>query len=154
MEYVIDCTGWKQEKIMDIFSALPCNTKIMLHVNEAETTSNKSWNKIVGIYLNKLGVPSHLKGYGYLKYGIVRCLTHSEELESITKILYPGIAEKYNTTAGRVEHGIRHAIQRAWENQNKKEWETVFGKRYAKYQRKPTNSQFIASIYDFISVNH
>ena len=156
MEYVIDCTGWNREKYIDIFSTLPEHTsaKIVLYMEDSEKQSEKSLEKIVATYLNKLGVPTHLKGYGYLKWGIIRCLSNAEELESVTKILYPGIAKKYNTTAGKVEHGIRHAIHKAWESPKSEEWEIIFGKRYADCNIKPTNSQFIAALYDFISLNH
>lgn len=156
MEYVIDCTEWNKEKMIEIFSALPeaAYTKIVLYTKGNEKTSEKSWEQIVGNYLNALGVPVHLKGYGYLKCGIIRCLYHDEELESVTKMLYPGIAEDCNTTSGKVEHGIRHAIQKAWEKPRSKEWEKIFGKRYADSNVKPTNSQFIATLYDFIKLNY
>lgn len=156
MEYTIDCTGWNREKFIEVFSTLPVssNTKIVLYMEGTEKEEENSWEKIVGSYLYKLGIPSHLRGYGYLKYGIIRCLSHSEELESVTKILYPGIAKKYNTTTGKVEHGIRHAIQKAWENEKSEEWETVFGKIQMNRNSRPTNSQFIATLSDFILINH
>lgn len=155
MEYTIDCTGWNREKIIEVFSSIPTNTntKIVLYMegNEKEESARE---KIVGSYLYKLGIPAHFKGYGYLKYGIMRCLSHSEELESITKILYPGIAKKYNTTTGKVEHGIRHAIQKAWETEKNEEWESVFGKMYMSHNSRPTNSRFIATLTDYITINH
>lgn len=156
MEYVIDCTEWNKERFIEIFSTLPeqVYTKIVLYTEEEEKRLEKSWEKIVGNYLNELGIPMHLKGYSYLKCGIIRCLYHAEELECITKVLYPGIAGECNTTSGKVEHGIRHAIQKAWESPKSNEWEKVFGKRYAYCKVKPTNSQFIASLYDFIKLNH
>ena len=154
MEYTIDCTGWNREKIMDVFSQLPDNTnaKIVLYVEKA--VREESWEKIAAGYLNKMGILPHLKGYGYLKYGVARCIEHTEELESITKSLYPGIAKEYNTTAGKVEHGIRHAIQRAWEGEKNEIWDTVFGRGYLLRNSKPTNSQFIATLSDFISINN
>lgn len=156
MEYTIDCTGWNKEKFIDIFSELSNNTnaKIVLYIEKNDREQEISWEKIVGNYLNKMGVSPHLKGYAYLKYGVARCIDHAEELESITKSLYPGIAKKYNTTAGRVEHGIRHAIQKAWENEKSDIWENVFGKGYIIRNSKPTNSQFIATLSDFISINN
>lgn len=155
MEYRIDCTDWSKERLAEFFSELPqkANAKIVLYVEENDKSTEISWEKVVASYLNKLGVPCHLKGYHYLKYGIVRCLCHSEELESVTKILYPDIAKKYNTTSGRVEHGIRHAIQKAWETEKNKEWENVFGKRSVDENFKPTNSQFIAALSDFINIH-
>ncbi len=156
MEYTIDCTGWNREKFMDIFSTLSNNTnaKIVLYMESADRKQENAWEKIVGSYLNKMGISPHLKGYAYLKYGVARCIDHTEELESITKCLYPCIAKKYNTTAGRVEHGIRHAIQKAWESEKNEVWESVFGKGYLLRDSKPTNSQFMATLSDFISINN
>jgi len=156
MEYIINCTEWNKEKIMEIFSALPpdTNAKIILYTGKNEREQEKTWEKIVGNYLNKMGISPHLKGYGYLKYGVARCIYHSEELESITKSLYPGIAKKYNTTSGRVEHGIRHAIQKAWNCEKSDVWENIFGKEYMIRNSKPTNSQFIATLSDFIMINN
>ena len=156
MEYVIDCAEWNKERIMKIFSELPeyAYTKIVLYTDAEEKGTENPWEKIVGNYLNELGIPIHLKGYGYLKCGIIRCLDHYEELESVTKALYPGIAVDCNTTSGKVEHGIRHAIQKAWEEPKTNEWEKFFGKRYAYRNTKPTNSQFIAAVYDYIKINY
>lgn len=155
MEYMIDCSDWNRENLIEVISALSqnTNTKIILYLDESACNAEISMEKLVGTYLNKLGVPRHLKGYNYLKYGIVRCLCHSEEMESVTKILYPEIAKKYSTTSGRVEHGIRNAIHRAWEIEKTKEWENVFGKGYNNRNLKPTNSQFIAALSDFIKIN-
>lgn len=156
MEYNIDCTGWNKEAFVELFSSFSDNTtaKIVLYVEDTREVSEQTREKIVADYLIRLGVPIHLKGYGYLKCGILRCLDHSEELESMTKILYPNIAEKYNTTVGKVEHGIRHAIQKAWEVENKEGWEKVFGKGHRNLKSKPTNSYFIAALCDHISLNH
>lgn len=156
MEYTVDCTGWNQEKLMDILSKISNNTnaKIVLYFGKSEDKQEKSLENIVGSYLNKMGILPHLKGYGYLKYGIARCIEHTEELECVTKILYPEIARKYDTTSGKVEHGIRHAIQRAWEGEKFEIWENIFGKNYMVRDSKPTNAQFIATLADFIIVNN
>lgn len=155
MEYKVDCTGWDKEQLWKVFMALPkrTNAKIVLCWEEDKKKSEISWEKLAGIYLNNLGVPRHLNGYNYLKYSVARCLDHPEELESVTKILYPAIAERFKTTSGRVEHGIRHAIQKTCENGKTTEWEKIFGKNYGSCYAKPTNSQFIATLSDFINLN-
>ena len=154
MEYRIDCTGWDREKIMEVFSGLPNHTTAQIVLYVEKTKKEDSLEIIVAGYLNKLGIQPHLKGYGYLKYGVARCVEHIEDLESVTKCLYPGIAKKYHTTAGKVEHGIRHAIQRAWESEKNELWEIVFGRGYLLRSSKPTNSQFIATLTDFILTNN
>lgn len=155
MKYQVDCTGWSKEQLWEIFMTLPqhANVKVVLFWDEDKAAAKISHEKLVGKYLNNLGIPRHLNGYNYLKYSVARCLSHPEELESVTKLLYPAVAKEFQTTSGRVEHGIRHAIQKTCENERTTEWENIFGKNYACCYQKPTNSQFIAALSDFIRLN-
>ena len=66
----------------------------------------------------------------------------------MTKELYPLIAEKYNTTASRVERAIRHAIEVAWSRGNVETITNLFGYTIDLERGKPTNSEFIAMIAD------
>lgn len=152
MEYTVDCSKWNQENIIQMFSILQKhpNAKLILYVEENEDRKQESLEKQVGNCLNKLGISLHLKGYGYIKYGVLRCIEHPEEMESITKILYPNIAKKFNTTPGKVEHGIRHAIKKSWETEKSEAWENIFGKKYMERKSKPTNARFIATLSDLI----
>lgn len=156
MEYTVDCSTWSQDNFIQIFSLLQKhpNTKLVLYMDEDENRKQENWEKNIGSCLNKLGLSPHLKGYGYIKYGVLRCIKHPEDLESITKALYPGIAMKFDTTPGKVEHGIRHTIKKAWEAEKSEEWEKVFGKKYMERKSKPTNAQFIATLSDFITMNN
>lgn len=156
MEYSVDCSGWSKEQLLEVLMTFSKqeNVKIVLYREEDKVKYPRE--ELVGKYLNSLGVPRHLNGYSYLKYSIVRCLCYPEELESVTKILYPAIARKFGTTSGSVEHGIRHAIKKTCENYKNvrtTEWENVFGKNYSCSYKKPTNSQFIAALTDYINLN-
>ena len=64
--------------------------------------------------IHEIGVPAHIKGYQYLRDAIILSVNDMEMLNSITKILYPTIAKKHQTTPSRVERAIRHAIEVAW----------------------------------------
>ena len=64
--------------------------------------------------LHEIGSPAHIKGYQYLRDAIILSVEDHERLSSVTKILYPAIAKKHQTTASRVERAIRHAIEVAW----------------------------------------
>ena len=64
--------------------------------------------------IHEIGVPAHIKGYQYLREAIMMSVEDIEMLNSITKILYPTIAKKYQITPSRVERAIRHAIEVAW----------------------------------------
>lgn len=156
MEYKINYKHWEQENFLQLFTILQNhpNTKLVLYLDESQDKREDDLGKIVGNYLNVLGISRHLKGYGYLKYGILSCINHPEAMESITKILYPKIASFHHTTSGKVEHGIRHAIKKAWEGEKSEEWEVIFGKGYLNKNIKPTNAGFIAAVSDYISINN
>ena len=77
-----------------------------------------------------------------------------ELLGSITKVLYPEIGTKFNTTASRVERAIRHAIEVAWNRGNYESISKTFGYTVHHLKSKPTNSEFIAMIADKIRLEH
>lgn len=80
----------------------------------ADNRGNCSSQSRIERLLSRIGMPSHLKGYQYLKTALAICLEDMEELDGITKKLYPAVARKHKTTAEKVEHAIRHAIESAW----------------------------------------
>lgn len=99
--------------------------------------------------LSRIGIPSHLKGYQYLKTALAICMEDMEELDGITKKLYPAVARKHKTTGEIVEHAVRHAIESAWKRGNQKEQKSLFGYCQSEGKR-PTNSEFIARMADFL----
>lgn len=104
--------------------------------------------------IHEIGVPAHIKGYQYLRDAIVMSVTDMEMLNSITKVLYPTIAEKYQTTASRVERAIRHAIEVAWSRGKMDTIDEMFGYTIHNAKGKPTNSEFIALITDRIRLEY
>ena len=69
-------------------------------------------------------------------------------INSVTKTLYPTVAKMYSTTASRVERGIRHAIEVAWDRGDLETLQKYFGYTVNSTKGKPTNSEFIAMIAD------
>lgn len=108
---------------------------------------------ITGI-IHEIGVPAHIKGYLYLREAISMVFNDIELLGSITKVLYPDIAKKYNTTASRVERAIRHAIEVAWSRGNIDSISSLFGYTVSMSKAKPTNSEFIAMVADKLRLEH
>ena len=104
--------------------------------------------------IHEIGVPSHLKGYQYLREAIMMSVEDVEMLRSITKILYPTIAKKYQTTPSRVERAIRHAIEVAWSRGRMETLDALFGYTINTGKGKPTNSEFIALIADKIRLQY
>ena len=98
--------------------------------------------------LHGLGVPSHIKGYQYIREGVLLMYDNPDIVGAITKELYPEIASKYDTTVSRVERAIRHAIEVSWNRGDLELMEEVFGHSVDYDRAKPTNSEFIAMISD------
>ena len=98
--------------------------------------------------LHELGIPSHIKGYQYIREGISIIYTTPQKIGGITKEIYPEIASKYNTTDSRVERAIRHAIEVSWNRGNWELMEEIFGHSVDIDRAKPTNSEFIVTIAD------
>lgn len=104
--------------------------------------------------IHEIGVPAHIKGYQYLREAIMMSVQDMEMLGSITKILYPTIAKKYQTTPSRVERAIRHAIEVAWSRGKMDTIDELFGYTVNGGKGKPTNSEFIALIADRIRLEY
>ncbi len=98
--------------------------------------------------LHELGVPSHIKGYQYIREGITLVYKKPEMIGGITKELYPEIAKKFSSTGSRVERAIRHAIEVSWNRGNWDLMEEIFGHSVDIDKAKPTNSEFIVTIAD------
>lgn len=104
--------------------------------------------------IHDIGVPAHIKGYQYLRDAIILSVEDMEMLNSITKILYPTIAKKHQTTSSRVERAIRHAIEVAWSRGNMDTINELFGYTINTGKGKPTNSEFVALIADRIRLEY
>jgi two-component system response regulator (stage 0 sporulation protein A) len=104
--------------------------------------------------IHEIGVPAHIKGYQYLRDAIILSVNDMEMLNSITKILYPTIARKHQTTPSRVERAIRHAIEVAWSRGKMDTIDALFGYTVSTGKGKPTNSEFIALIADKIRLEY
>ncbi len=104
--------------------------------------------------LHEIGVPAHIKGYLYLREAITMVYKDINVLGSITKVLYPIIAKKFNTTSSRVERAIRHSIEVAWGRGNVDTIASIFSYTVSYSKSKPTNSEFIAMIADKLRLQH
>lgn len=109
---------------------------------------------VVTDIIHEIGVPAHIKGYQYLRSAILMAVQDMDILNSITKQLYPSIAEKYGTTSSRVERAIRHAIEVAWGRGSMDTINDLFGYTINAGKGKPTNSEFIALIADKIRLDN
>ena len=104
--------------------------------------------------IHQIGVPAHIKGYQYLRTAILLTVRDSDVINSVTKVLYPTVAKKYQTTTSRVERAIRHAIEVAWDRGDVETLNSYFGYTIQNDRGKPTNSEFIAMIADNLSLKY
>jgi two-component system response regulator (stage 0 sporulation protein A) len=132
--------GDLERRIIDCDNKSINNQSIDIHYNNLQISITK--------ILHELGVPSHIKGYQYIREGISIIYERPNVIGGITKELYPEIAKKFATTVSRVERAIRHAIEVSW---NRGDWdlmEDIFGHSVDIDKAKPTNSEFIVTVAD------
>jgi len=133
--------GELEKRIKDITSNKRKENKII-------NVSNTNIQIMVTKILHELGIPSHIKGYSYIRDAITMVYDNPSLIGGITKELYPEIGSKYDTSVTRVERAIRHAIEVSW---NRGDWdlmEEIFGHSVDIDKAKPTNSEFIVTIAD------
>jgi len=119
------------------------NLKVKV-LNETEKEVHVAISKL----LHQLGIPSHIKGYSYIRESVFLFYQNSDAYGGITKEIYPEVALRFSTTASRVERAIRHAIEVSWTRGDYDLMEEIFGNSVAFDRAKPTNSEFIATIAD------
>ena len=103
--------------------------------------------KVSKIFIN-VGIPPHIKGYSFLREGVIMAVEDPDIINNITKKLYPKIGEKFTTSASKVERAIRHAIEVAWNRGRIDSINSILGVRAYIGQEKPTNGEFIALVAD------
>ena len=123
------------------------NNKNLLMIN------NLDLEQSITNLLHTLGMPSHIKGYSYIRDGISLLYNKPTLLGAITKELYPDTANKYGTTSSRAERAIRHAIEVSWARGDIDAMDDIFGNSVDFDRAKPTNSEFIATLADRIRLD-
>ncbi len=132
-----------KDRIQDITSLQPTQSGVFINGR----TNNVLEEKITNIFIT-VGIPAHIKGYQFLREAIKLAIANPEIINSITKKLYPTIAEKYDTSASKVERAIRHAIEVAWNRGKIENINNLFGIKVYSSNEKPTNGEFIALVAD------
>lgn len=122
------------------------------NIMEESEASKKCMNvdEVIEEILTEIGVPCHIIGYDYIIYTIKLVFDNPEYMRSITGVLYPAVAQKYNTKAVSVERAIRHGIECAWDRADFEVIEKYFGNTISAEKGKPTNSEFIARIANIV----
>ncbi len=145
------------EKGADFYMLKPCSDEALMEQmrllcfgESAEDSAALALERTVTGIIQEIGVPAHIKGYQYVREAIVLAVQDIEVINAVTKVLYPAVAKRYNTTPSRVERAVRHAIETAWDRGDLETLQSYFGYTVNSAKGKPTNSEFIAMIADRI----
>lgn len=142
----------KEDKEFQIMITVPSSGKKETQEKTVlpDVLQTKDLERDVTDMIHEIGVPAHIKGYQYLREAIIMSVEDPTAIGAITKILYPSIAKKFQTSSSRVERAIRHAIEVAWNRGRMETLDGLFGYTIDSGKGKPTNSEFIALIADKI----
>jgi len=133
---------YEKEALLDRMRAVFGQTAAPAEQHPAELKN------LVTSIIHEIGVPAHIKGYQYLREAIMIAVNDMDVINAVTKVLYPEVAKRFNTTPSRVERAIRHAIEVAWDRGDLETLQKFFGYTVSNAKGKPTNSEFIAMIAD------
>ena len=166
---ISDCTNYG----VDYFMPKPCDVPALLtrirqlsghesfstpaagidcRESSAAARDDAQLEAVVTDIIHEIGVPAHIKGYQYLREAIILTIKDMDMINAVTKVLFPEVAKRYNTTPSRVERAIRHAIEVAWDRGDIETLQKFFGYTVSNIKGKPTNSEFIAMIADNLSL--
>ena len=151
-QHELVCQRIKQ--ITGVANKVSPNPSVMLHESSLKRYSEYDMKQDVTEIIHELGIPAHIKGYQYIREGIIMAIEDVNMMNYITKLLYPTIAKKYKTTSSSVERAIRHAIEVAWTRGRIEILEEMFGYSMQSERGKPTNSEFIALIADKLRLKY
>lgn len=136
------------DNLQDVIVNLKNEKGKTIKVSQTVELKEKSLEeKITNIFIS-VGIPAHIKGYQFLREAIKLAVEKPDIINSITKQLYPSIAESYSTTPSKVERAIRHAIEVAWNKGRIENINNLFGVKVYTASDKPTNGEFIALVAD------
>ena len=116
--------------------------------------SKQELEQAISGFMLELGIPAHLRGYQYLRSAVEMCAEDMELVGSVTKLLYPDLAKLYKTTDQKIERAIRNAIEVSWERGNSALFEQLFGYCNSNEYSRPTNSEYIATVADYIRLKY
>lgn len=139
----IDC-NILAKRVDDLFESKDKTNNLLISKLD---TDKEIEEKITNIFIT-VGIPAHIKGYQFLREAIKLAMENPDIINSITKKLYPSIAERFETSASKVERAIRHAIEVAWNRGKIENINNVFGLTVYSNNEKPTNGEFIALVAD------
>ena len=144
-------------KIDQVIFKEESNKRIIEQIRNVEETKELSekdevYKRITKI-LHNVGIPAHIKGYNFIRHAVEMVIENPSVIGQVTKCLYPSIAIKFQSSPSKVERAIRHAIELGWSRGDQDTIDEIFGYTISAAKAKPTNSEFIAMVADYITLN-
>lgn len=136
----------RMRDVMDLDNMSSSQNTLQIQ-NQTKLKNRVLEEKISNIFIT-VGIPAHIKGYQFLREAIKMAIETPDIINSITKKLYPSIAQKFDTSSSKVERAIRHAIEVAWNRGKIENINSIFGLKVYNSNEKPTNGEFIALVAD------
>ena len=121
---------------------------------QLNSVSKQELEQAISDFMLELGIPAHLRGYQFLRSAVCMCAENMELVGSVTKLLYPDLAKLYQTTDQKIERAIRNAIEVSWDRGNGALFEELFGYCNGNGYSRPTNSEYIAAVADYIRLKY
>ena len=115
---------------------------------------NKKLDERIGNIFLTIGIPANIKGYGFMREGIKLIVQNRGLGGGITKELYPAIADKFATSASKVERAIRHAIEVGFSRGRIDKVNDIFRVTAFSPKDKPTNGEFLAFLAEKMLLEH
>lgn len=110
----------------------------------------KYYKEFITCIIKDLGITANKKGYYYIRYAVELMINDITLIEKITTVIYSSVAKEFNTTPSRAERAIRHSIETGWNKANLDLSSKLFGYTVSQNKGKPTNSEFICTVADYI----
>lgn len=115
--------------------------------NEMNARTRKNiYQRNIEFELSRMGFPTKLHGTIYCEEAIVFVAMSERQDISMTKEVYPYIAEKYETNAKNVERNIRIVIEKVWTEQDVRKLKELYPYEWNVRTGRPTNAEFFYNI--------
>lgn len=116
-------------------------------LKEKASDDVRSVERAITELLRNIGVPIKMVGYKYLRDAIEITVKSQDDDISITKTIYPEVAQIHDTSPGNVERNIRYVIEATWQRRSEKNEDIFSGQA-----KRPTNTEFILTCAEHIKL--
>jgi two-component system response regulator (stage 0 sporulation protein A) len=100
------------------------------------------------------GIPASVKGYHYLREGIIYMVLNPLPTDCLTRHLYPYLGRMFHKTSSSIESGIRRAIEYLPARADEAVLRRYFGVGYTYNEFwRPSNAEFISVVAEKVRLD-